>query len=343
MSGCRLPAEWEPQSGVMLTWPHGGGDWAERLDRVDRVFLEIARTVSRFEQLLVVCEGPRHTARIRAHCLAAGVDPEAILWAESPSDDIWARDHGPITVFRNGAPLLLDFRFDGWGKKYPAARDNGINGRLHRAGVFGDTPLRAVDLVLEGGAIESDGRGTLLLHAPCLLDPVRNPGIERGAVETVLRQHLGARRFLWLDGCTLAGDDTDGHVDTLARFGDRRTILYQGCLERAHPQFQALERLERQLLAFTGAGSSFRLVKLPSPAPLSDAGGRPLPAGYANFLIINGAVLVPAYDDPADREAIEKLAACFPGREVVAVDARPLIEQSGSLHCVAMQLPAGVL
>ena len=328
----------------MLTWPCRSGDWGDGVERVQGVFLEIARAVSRFESLLIVCESPAHAARVRELCLAVGIDPETTRWAESPSDDVWARDHGPITVLRKGAPLLLDFRFDGWGKKYPAARDDRINGGLHRAGLFGDTPLRAIDFVLEGGAIESDGRGTLLLHAPCLLDPRRNPGVDRGSVETLLGKHLGAKRFLWLDGCTLAGDDTDGHVDTLARFSDPRTIVYQGCAERGHPHFGTLERLERQLRMFTdGAGSPFALVKLPSPGPLSDVQGRVLPAGYANFLIINGAVLLPVYGDPADGEAMARLAACFPDRAIVPVDCRPLIEQSGSLHCVTMQLPAGVL
>ncbi len=328
----------------MLAWPRPDGPWAGCLEAVESTFLDIAAAVSRFQRILVVCADAAERERVRRLCGRAGVDPGRTHWATAPLNDVWCRDHGPLTVLRGGVPRLLDFRFDGWGRKYPAELDDGVNGRLKKAGLFGDLPLVAVDFVLEGGAIETDGEGGFLLHRPCLVDPVRNPGVDQGRVEELLAEHLGARRFLWLDGCTLEGDDTDGHIDTLARFCDPRTILFQGSGGPDDANRGALTRLERQLGALTDpAGAPYRLVRLPAPEPVHDRHGRPLPASYANFLLVNGGVLAPAYGGVADGEAAATLAACFPGRRVVPVPCGPLITQAGSLHCLAMQFPEGVL
>ncbi|OOG24526.1 agmatine deiminase [Thioalkalivibrio denitrificans] len=339
-----LPAEWAPQSGVMLTWPHDRSDWATLIEEADTAFAAIGTAVTRFQRLLVVCRDADHERHVIACLRRAGADLERTLTAIAPSNDTWARDHGPVTVIENGRPVLLDFRFNGWGGKYPADDDNRITAALHAAGVFGETPLQTIDLVLEGGSIESDGQGTLLTTAGCLPTPTRNPGLSRADIEATLKGFLGVRRVLWLEHGALEGDDTDGHVDTLARLCTPDTIAYVTCDDPDDPHHAPLRAMETELRALrTASGDPYRLVALPLPAPVRDEDGRRLPATHANFLIINGAVLVPVYDDPTDTVALERLGAVFPDREIIGIDCRTLIRQYGSLHCVTMQLPEGVL
>lgn len=339
-----LPAEWSPQSAVMLTWPHMHGPLGRILAQVDEVFVHIARAVTAHEPLVVSCLHAEHRDHIAAQLRAAGVDLARVRLALAPSNDVWARDHGPITVLRDGRPLLLDFAFNGWGRKYAFALDNALTRTLHAQGIFGATPLEGVDLILEGGSIESDGQGTLLTTRHCLLNPERNPQYDCVGLEGLFAQVFGTRRVLWLDHGELEGDDTDGHIDTLARFCDEHTIAYVRCDDPQDSHHAELQEMERELQALRDSdGQPYRLVPLPLPAPKRDEHGMRLPATYANFLIINGAVLVPVYDDPQDAVALERLAPCFPGRELIAINCLPLIRQYGSLHCVTMQLPAGVI
>ncbi len=343
-SEVRLPAEWEPQSAVMLTWPHAHGDWGTNLTAAERVFVDIARAVTAHEALLVGCGDAPHLEHVRSRLVEAGVDLGRVRLSLAPSNDAWARDHGPLTVLDDGRARLLDFRFNGWGGKYAATLDDGITLTHHGHGVFGGTPLSRAPLVLEGGAVETDGRGTLLATRSAMLSASRNPGLSQAALESRLHQWLGVERFLWLEHGALEGDDTDGHIDTLARFCDPETIAYVRCDDPADPHYGPLQAMEEELRAFrTGAGAPYRLVALPWPAAKYDENGQRLPATYANFLIIDGAVLAPTYADPADQEALHTLQRCFPGRRIVGIDCGPLIRQHGSLHCVTMQLPAGVL
>jgi agmatine/peptidylarginine deiminase len=338
MSRTVFPAEWAPQSAVMLTWPRREGDFAPWYEAVEANFIEIARAIARYENLHVnVAE---RAAGLRAKLLACAVPGDRLRFYELPNDDVWARDHGPITVFRDGRRVHLDFRFNGWGGKFAHAQDDALTRRLAALGAFAD-PVEPVDFVLEGGALESDGAGSLLTTARCLLASTRNPGYDRAAVEAVLRRTLGVERVLWLEHGGLLGDDTDGHIDTLARFCDVRTIAYQSCEDPHDPHFAELQAMARELACLRDAqGQPYRLVPLPLPKAIFAEDGRRLPAGYANFLIVNGAVLVPVYGDPADSVALERLGACFPGREVLPIDCRALIHQYGSLHCVTMQIPA---
>ncbi len=341
---CRpyLPPEWAPQSGVQLTWPHAFGDWSERLEQVEPVFTAIAREIARRERVLIACYDAAHCRHVETTLRAAGVDMGAVLLKVAPSNDTWARDHGPITVLCRDQAVLLDFGFNGWGGKYAHDLDHLITRRLHEAGAFGPTPLETIDLVLEGGAIEVDGSGTLLTTTRCLLAPTRNPEFSKQQLERELGEWLGLNRILWLDHGHLDGDDTDGHIDTLARFCDARTIAYVTCDDPGDPHYADLKAMEAQLRTFRAAdGSPYRLVPLPWPRPQYDEGCR-LPATYANFLIINGAVLLPTYRDPADAVAAARLRACFPDREVIGIDCLPVIAQYGSLHCLTMQLPAAV-
>lgn len=326
----------------MLTWPHPHGDWQPCLTEVEPVFVAIAREVTRREGLLVTCYDAAHRAHVARLLQDAGVEMTRAVLQAHASNDTWARDHGPITVLDDGKPRLLDFTFNGWGGKYPAELDNVLTRHLHAQGVFHNTPLETLDLVLEGGSIDSDGRGTLLTTTRCLLSPTRNPNLDRTAIETRLAEYLGTRRVLWLEHGYLAGDDTDSHIDTLARFCDEHTIAYVECTDPDDEHYAELSAMAAELRSFTDAtGEPYRLVALPWPEPKYAENGQRLPATYANFLIVNGAVLVPTYRDPADAEALRIVGECFPDRDTVGIDCRPLIEQFGSLHCVTMQLPAG--
>lgn len=337
----RLPAEWEPQSGVQLTWPHAATDWAESLDLVEPCFAAIAREISFHESVLVACPDP---ASARQKIAQAGAIMDRVRFVEALSNDTWARDHGPISVFDEETPVLLDFRFNGWGGKFESTLDDALTATVHRAGAYGEVRLHPIDLVLEGGSIESDGQGAILTTSQCLLTSTRNPSLDRAGVESALGKWLGATQVHWLDHGYLAGDDTDSHIDTLARFCDERTIAYVACDDPGDEHFAELRDLAAQLRSMRDrAGAPYTLRSLPMPRPCYDPDGQRLPATYANFLIINGAVLVPTYDDPADEAALAILAECFPGREIVGIDCRSLVLQHGSLHCVTMQFPKGIL
>jgi len=328
----------------MLTWPHAHSDWRPYLDVVEPTFAEIAAAVAAHEAVIISCFDAAHRDHVTNVLRKAGASLERVQLYEAASNDTWSRDHGPITVLEGAAPRLLDFTFNGWGNKFSADLDNLLSAELHRQGAFGNCPMESIDLVLEGGGIEVDGEGTLLTTRSCLLAPTRNPHLDQAQIEAHLRREFGVARVLWLAHGHVVGDDTDGHIDTLARFCDARTIAHVSCTTDDEAHWHALQAMAQELAAFrTASGTPYRLVPLPLPAPIHDEEGKRLPATYANFLIINDAVLVPTYRDPADAVAIERLGQCFPDRRIVPIDCVPLIHQYGSLHCVTMQLPAGVL
>ncbi len=338
-----LPAEWAPQDAILLTWPHVASDWRPWLDQADRTFTLLAATISRYQNVVISCLDAAHSQHVLDLLIAANADLTRCQRYIAPSNDIWVRDHGPMTVYRNGQPVLLDFQFNGWGGKYRYHLDNQITARLQTLGAFTATRYEVVNLILEGGSIETDGQGTLLTTTQCLLNPNRNH-LEQADMEQRLRDSLGFNRFLWLQHGSLAGDDTDSHIDTLARFSDPHTIVYQGCTDSTDLHFAPLRAMAEQLRSFrTADGKAYRLIELPLPAARHAEDGQRLPAGYANFLILNGAVLMPTYDDPMDAVALERLHDCFPGRDVLGIPCLTLIRQYGSLHCVTMQLPSGVL
>ncbi len=338
-----LLPEWAPQSGVLLVWPHADSDWGQRLAAAEEEYVALARAIAAREIAVIACRDRPHMAQVTSRLDAAGVPAGRCRLVEVATDDTWVRDYGPLAVGSDAGLELVDFAFNAWGGKYPHELDARATATLHHAGVFGVVPLRRDALVVEGGALESDGLGTLLTTAGCLDTPTRNPGLDRAGVERALAAALGLTRVVWLEVPPLPGDDTDGHVDTLVRFCDPRTIAHVTSADRADPAHAGLHDLEGQLRALRRAdGAPYRLVPLPLPAPQHAADGRRLAATHANFLIVNGAVLCPCYGDPADEVAMQRLADAFPGREVVGVPARTLIEENGSLHCATMQLPAGL-
>ena len=331
----------------MLTWPHPGTDWVHTMDRVEPIFLEIAQTILRFEHVLISCEFVSRLQKLGEqlnHWAEANNLPGRVVTVPAPADDTWARDHGPLTVATDDGYRILNFRFNAWGNKFSWEKDNALNQHLAGAGVFGKHRLHPVEMVLEGGSIESDGQGTLLTTSECLLTPSRNPSMDRAAIEQQLADHLGAERVLWLDHGYLAGDDTDSHIDTLARFCGPDHICYVACPDETDEHYNALQAMREELQEFrTKDGKPYRLTPLPWPEAIHDEDGQRLPATYANFLIVNGAVLLPVYQVAQDDEAIRVLAELFPEREIVPINCRPLVYQHGSLHCLTMQIPEGVL
>jgi len=336
----RFPAEWEDQDGVLMAWPHTGSDWLPHLDLVESVFTEIAGHISRFESVLITAADPDH---VRTRLQSAGAVMERVMLYPIDSNDTWARDFGPVTVEVDGLPLLIDFAFNGWGLRFASNLDNLITRHLNAVGAF-SAPLRRVGLVLEGGSIESDGNGTILTTSQCLLSDNRNPHLSRSEIETELAGTLGAERILWLEKGYLAGDDTDSHVDTLARLCPNDTIVHVACNDMADEHFPAISAMVEELRKFrTKEGVPYKLIPLPWPKARFGDDGHRLPATYANFLVINDAVLVPTYDDTGDDAALHAVATAFPDRRTIGVNCLPLILQHGSLHCVTMQLPKGTL
>lgn len=339
----RLPAEWEPQDGVQLTWPHADSDWEPQLGNIVALYERLVSLLARRGQ--VVIGAPQSEVEglaRRFECL--GIPLERVQLHPVRANDTWVRDHGPITVITDHGPCLYDYQFNGWGHKHPAALDNGITADLYRQGAYPGAGYRLRDLVLEGGAIDSDGRGTLLTTSQCLLNPNRNPGLNQAELEAVMREDFGVAKINWLHHGALQGDDTDSHIDTLARLCPDQCIAYQSCDVPGDSHYQELRLMEDELRAMSSAcGERYRLVPLPWPAPKYDAEGQRLPASYANFLVINSLVIVPTYDDPRDSEALAEIARAFPGYDVEGLDCSVAIIQHGSLHCLTMQLPQGVL
>lgn len=334
-------AEWDKQDGVIISWPHAGTDWAYMLDEVTACYVEMARAILNDDERLVIVASDADDVRT---ALGQDVDWNRIDIIELPTNDTWVRDYGPITVYYDGKLSLSDFTFNAWGMKFAADCDNLVTSRLNEQGVFKLPLINSRDLVLEGGAIETDGNGTVMTTTCCLTAPNRNDALTREQFEQVLLSRLGCLKMLWLDHGSLAGDDTDGHIDTLARFAPGGVILYTGCDDPSDEHFEPLMKMEEQLKQFTDVdGNHYHLIKLPLPDAIYDEISR-LPATYANFLITNHQVLVPVYGQPEnDVKACELIGQAFPGRKVVAVDCRALICQHGSLHCATMQLPTGSL
>lgn len=336
-----LPAEWHPQWGVQLTWPHEDTDWQPILDQVTRCYIDMSREIARREHLLVVTPHAQEVQDLLTPHLTPEEMSRVSLW-QMPTDDTWARDHGFITLLTpDGQTHLLDFQFNGWGKKFAAAQDNRICRTLMRqhalTGIYEDH----LDFVLEGGSIESDGAGTLLTTRQCLMAPNRNQPLTQQQIEQRLKDALHADRVLWLNHGTLAGDDTDGHIDTLARLCPSDTIAYVQCTDTADEHYTELHLMEKELLAMrTTAGKPYHLLPLPMAEAAFDNEGNRLPATYANFLFVNGAILMPTYGTPhTDHLTMSRLQEAFPHLDIIGIDCRPLIIQHGSLHCCTMQIP----
>ena len=337
----RLPAEWEPHGAVMLSWPHKDTDWAPVLDEAIDCFVEIAKAIAREETLIVVAPDVEEPRRV----LDCEKLPNRILYLTVPTNDTWARDFGPITVERDGNPVICDFKFNGWGLKFPADKDNLITPAMCTTGLLRGRYSNELSFVLEGGSIESDGQGTLMTTSQCLLSPNRNGAMSRDEIEEYLKSRFGLDRVLWLDYGALEGDDTDSHIDTLARLTPNDTILYVGTDDVTDSHYDELNKMKLQLQSFvTASGQPYNLIELPLPDAVYDEEGNRLPATYANFLIMNHSILMPVYRQPQkDELAAQIIKIAFPDHQVVKIDCSVLIKQHGSLHCVTMQVPETIL
>ncbi|MBS5796768.1 MAG: agmatine deiminase family protein [Dysgonomonas mossii] len=335
-----FPPEWYPQSAIQLTWPHPDTDWDYMLEEVTACYVNIAVEILKRQKLIVVC----HNAETVKYELKEYKDLfRNFTLVELPTNDTWARDHSGISVINNGKKQVYDFTFNGWGLKFASNYDNQISRGLFKNGIFkSDVELiNKKDFALEGGALESDGKGTLLTTSECLLSANRNSFMSKDEIEKYLKEVFGLNKILWLNHGYLSGDDTDSHIDTLARYCDEHTIVYVKCENKKDEHYEALAKMEEQLKTFTDyQGNPYKLISLPMAKAVYDEDNERLPATYANFLIMNDVVLLPFYNDQErDTEAKEKLEIAFPTREIIGIDCSSLIRQHGSLHCITMQYP----
>lgn len=336
-----LPAEWEPQRRIQLTWPHRHTDWQNILQEAFACYLSLAEEIASREPLLIVTTAPEKLRQLLKEQLSDKAFNNTTL-VHCSTNDTWARDHACLSVKNaDGHIRLLDFCFNGWGLKFAANYDNQINRSLYKQGIFNGYEFRnCKDFVLEGGSVESDGAGTLMTTSQCLLAPNRNDTLTKKDIEERLKGEFGMKKILWLDHGHLLGDDTDGHIDTIARFCPNNTIVYCKETNTEDEQYEDLKLMEQQLQLFTNAkGEPYRLIALPVPDPVYRNEER-LPATYANFLIMNKAVLYPTYSQTEkDTQAKKVLQSVFPDYEIVGVECSTLIVQHGSLHCATMQFP----
>ena len=344
-----LPAEWAPQSAILISWPHAETDWADILDEVTECYVRMAYAIAAHQPLIVLVVEGLDVSSLLEKRLPQAVFSNITFVVVPKTNDTWVRDYGFLTIQSTGGAELMDFRFNGWGGKFKAEHDNAANRLLFETQLLRGHYVDALDFELEGGGIESDGCGTLLTTAECLLNPNRRrqgdavPTPDKAQVEALLKERLGVERILWLHHSYLAGDDTDSHIDTLARLCPNDTIIYVQCTDTADEHYEALAAMERELQAFrTLEGKPYRLIPVLLPDACYDEEER-LPATYANFLIMNKVVLVPTYAQPEkDALALKNIQKAFPEREIIGVDCRALIRQHGSLHCATMQFPREV-
>lgn len=340
MKNIILPAEWHRQSAVMITWPHANSDWADILNEVTDCYISLSKEITKRQKLIIVCKNKNEVLQ---HF--SDDEKNNITTKQIDSNDTWARDHGPISLFIDNQPAIFDFGFNGWGLKFASNLDNQITTELFDKQLFNENVLyrNKQNFILEGGAIESDGEGTLLTTSQCLLAPNRNQPMTQNEIEDYLIKTFGLKRVLWLNHGYLAGDDTDSHIDTLARLCDTETIAYVACNDKNDEHYEELKKMEEELISFkTIKGKPYKLVPLPMADEVIYEGLR-LPATYANFLIMNDAVLMPEYGTDKDDIAKKQLQIAFPKHEVIGVNCTPLIKQHGSLHCITMQIPEGFI
>ncbi len=338
--GFRMPAEWEPHRGTWLSWPHKTASWPGKYGPIPRIFARMVRYLADREEVHINVAGPAMEQEVRRILADAAAGSSRVFFHHYPTNDAWVRDHGPIYIQRErdgrSEQAIVDWDYNAWGGKYPPFDlDDVIPTRIGKE--FG-LPVHSPGIVLEGGSIDVNGSGTLLTTEACLLNPNRNPQLDRAAIEDYLRAYLGVRHILWL-GEGIAGDDTDGHVDDLTRFVGPTTVVTAVEYDPADENYEPLqENLERLRGMTDEDGRPLTVVPLPMPPALHHDGQR-LPASYANFYIANGLVLLPAYDPERDAEAAAILTRLLPDREVVPIDCTDLVWGLGAFHCVTQQWP----
>lgn len=332
----KLLPEWHEQDAILLTWPHPNSPWKENLEQVEATYLQLTQHISQEQAVIIQLDSSCDVLRIVKQLNSADAKLDNCYVAYLDSDDTWTRDHGPISILSDGAPALLDFNFNGWGQKFDFTKDNALNKQMHEQKLLPD--IKYVNWVLEGGSIETDGEGILLTTEECLLNPNRQIA-EKTQVEALLKNEFGISKVLWLTQGFISGDDTDSHIDTLARLAPANRIIFQGCQDNNDLHYHPLNQMKQELESFTNhRDKPYQLIELPLPKPIYADDGHRLPATYANFLITNKLVLLPTYQDDSDEVALELVQAAFADRKVIGIPALPLIDEHGSIHCITMQL-----
>lgn len=330
-----MPAEWELQDAIQITWPSSTTDWKDNLMQAEKCFLQIAQLISKYQKLIII-----YSTSSNPKAYFTTKELRNIYLIEANYNDTWARDYAPISIIENGISILKNFTFNGWGNKFDSELDNQLNSVLHQKDIYKN--LFDIDFILEGGSIESNGNGIILTTKKCLLNSNRNNKFKLKGIEEVLKKELHAKKVLWLENGNILGDDTDAHIDTLARFINTDCIVYVKCNDANNPNYNSLNRMESELKKFTTLENKvFKLIPIPLPKIIEN--GKHLPATYANFLITNKQVLLPIYNCPEDKEAIVIFKNIFPNKEIEPVDCSEIIKQNGSLHCLTMQLHANTI
>lgn len=335
----RFIEEWAEQSAVMIAWPHEHTDWAYMLGEVEKCYTNIAKTILEYENLIIITQKREHVKS-----LIGDKHKFNVTYVNLPTNDTWCRDFGAISIEKDNHIAICDFKFNAWGGKFNWELDNSVTAEMIKQNLFSCEKINCLDFILEGGSIETDGKGTLLVTSQCLLTSTRNAHMSKIEIESYLCKTLGVRKVLWLDFGAFAGDDTDSHIDTLARIAPNNSIIYAGCDNKSDEHYNELKKMEKQLSTFTNVDNEpYKLYKLPFPTPIYDEEGERLPATYANYLIVNGAVLVPTYNQPEnDTKALAVIREVFPSYEIVGLNCNALIKQHGSLHCITMQFPQNI-
>ena len=337
-----FPAEWEPQDAVILAWPHEQSDWWPIIDDIQKTCLELIKHITRFELVVLIIPDADEFTFIQTLLHENKINPEKVIPVLANYNDTWVRDTGPISIKINDHIQHLDFRFNGWGNKFEYQLDDRLCKQVLSHLHIKQQSIESLDIILEGGSIDVDGNGTLLTTQQCLLNPNRNKDFNEGDYEKLFMSKMGIRKVHWLKYGGILGDDTDGHIDMLARFCSREVIACSTCSDKNDPHHETLTRMKDELEKLkTEQGNHYQIIELPIPTAIHTKQNERLPASYSNFLIINNAILVPVYDDKNDKLACERLAECFPSREIIPLNALNIIQQGGSLHCLTMQLPRG--
>lgn len=320
----RIPAEWEEQEALIVVFPPAKSDWAHSLKEIHLTYLEFIEKIAHFQKCMVICEDKK----VLATALPSLQNIELI---EMQTNDTWIRDFGGINVYKNGKRQTYDFIFNAWGNKFEASMDNGITQKLFDEGYLSGK-LKNFDFVLEGGSIDSNGHGVMLSTAYCLFEENRNPKLSKKKIKKILMKLFGLKELIILKHGALMGDDTDSHIDTLARFVNKNTIAYVKCYDKEDVHYKELRKMEKELHK-----TGFDLVPLPLPHAKHFNDHR-IPATYMNFVLLNNAVLVPTYSDAYDEEVLHTFRELFPKREVVGIESSILIREHGSLHCASMNI-----
>lgn len=339
----RLPAEWEPQDAILIAWPHKNTDWEWMLEDVTQLYEALVSVVCDYADVVIALPAEAIES-VRAGLEAMSVPLEYVYFYPIDTRDIWVRDYGPLTVKLAQGVKLIDFAFNGCGGRYPSTLDSQVTKKLQAQNAFPAADFESLDFVLEGGAVETDGQGTLLASKTCLLNANRNPGLTASEIEARVKSYFGVNKINYLEHGFLLGDETDGHIDNLARLCPNNTIVYVACDDEQDEHYPELKKMETELRALTANnGQAYRLLPLPWPGTLLSEGDKRLPVTYASFVVINECVLVPIYDALSDEDALDVVSQAFPGFEIMGIPCSTLLEQGGSLHRIILPLPEGVL